>query len=115
MIAEQFSRFIQACIGKGTSLKARALHAGMWATVVAIGAAVMRFGSSLIMTRLLVPDVFGVVALATVLFIISESSVGHRIATVRDVQQTWRGAGFPRYGLDDFGESAALSFPRFLQ
>ena len=55
---------------KTRSLKDRALRAGMWATLFTIAATGMRFGSSLIMTRLLVPDVFGVVALAGVLFTI---------------------------------------------
>jgi O-antigen/teichoic acid export membrane protein len=50
------------------SLKQRALRAALWSIVIAAGGTVMRFASSMIMTRLLVPEVFGVVALAGVLY-----------------------------------------------
>lgn len=50
------------------SLKERALSAGIWSTALAVAGTALRFGSSLILTRLLVPEVFGVVALAMVLF-----------------------------------------------
>lgn len=50
------------------SLKSRALRAGIWSTALAFAGTALRFGSSLILTRLLVPEVFGLVALAMVLF-----------------------------------------------
>jgi O-antigen/teichoic acid export membrane protein len=52
------------------SLKERALSAGLWTAAIAVASTVMRFGSSLIMTRLLVPEIFGVVALAGVFYMI---------------------------------------------
>ncbi|MEY2853799.1 MAG: hypothetical protein RL030_931, partial [Pseudomonadota bacterium] len=44
------------------------MRAGIWSTALALAGTIMRFASSLIMTRLLVPEVFGVVALSMVLF-----------------------------------------------
>src|SRR6185503_3747388 len=47
------------------ALRARVLHAGGW-TVAGFGISqAIRFGSNLIMTRLLVPEMFGVMAIAT--------------------------------------------------
>jgi O-antigen/teichoic acid export membrane protein len=48
-----------------SSLKARTLTAGAWATILGLAGTGIRFVNSLIITRLLVPEVFGVVALAT--------------------------------------------------
>lgn len=44
------------------------MRAGIWSTALAFAGTALRFGSSLILTRLLVPEVFGVVALAMVLY-----------------------------------------------
>jgi O-antigen/teichoic acid export membrane protein len=46
------------------SLKSRTLTAGIWATVLGFAGTAVRFANSLVITRLLVPEVFGVVALA---------------------------------------------------
>lgn len=54
--------------GDRGSLRARALIAALWSTAFSMAATVLRFGSSLIMTRLLVPEIFGVVALSGVVF-----------------------------------------------
>src|SRR6516162_3623745 len=52
------------------TLKQRALRAGGW-TIVGYGIAqVIRLGSNLIMTRLLVPEMFGVMAIATMVTVI---------------------------------------------
>lgn len=61
-------------------LKTRALRAGVWSTLLGLAATALRFASSLIMTRLLVPDIFGVVALAIVFFTVVNllSDVGLR-------------------------------------
>src|SRR5262245_40959484 len=53
----------------GVSLKQRVLYAGIWSLVgYGVGQAI-RFGSNLLMTRLLVPDMFGVMAIATIVLI----------------------------------------------
>src|SRR5450631_2183138 len=50
-------------------LRRRVLNAGAW-TFVSYGLSlVIRFGSSLLLTRLLVPEMFGVMAMATVVMI----------------------------------------------
>lgn len=48
------------------SLKFRVISAGVWASFVGIAGTVLRFGSSLIMTRLLFPDAFGLLAIGAV-------------------------------------------------
>ena len=52
------------------SLRRRALTAGLWATLTGFAGIGLRFGSSLIMTRLLVPEAFGILALAIVLSVV---------------------------------------------
>lgn len=50
-----------------TSLKKRAIHGAIW-TIVGFGSAqVLRFGSNLVLTRLLKPEFFGIMALVTTL------------------------------------------------
>jgi O-antigen/teichoic acid export membrane protein len=48
------------------SLKFRVLSAGAWASFIGVAGTVLRFGSSLIMTRLLFPDAFGLLAIGSV-------------------------------------------------
>lgn len=48
-----------------TNLRARAISAGVWAAAIGVLSNGVRILSSLALTRLLTPDVFGVVALAT--------------------------------------------------
>jgi O-antigen/teichoic acid export membrane protein len=66
------------------SLKSRALRAGIWSTALAFAGTALRFGSSLILTRLLVPEVFGIVALSMVLFTVVSllSDVGMRQSVI---------------------------------
>ena len=51
------------------SLKARVLGATIWTLVGYGGSQAIRFGGNLVLTRLLVPDMFGVIAVATVVLI----------------------------------------------
>lgn len=51
------------------SLKHRVFRAGAWSFVGYGVGQVIRFGSNLVMTRLLVPDAFGVMAIATIILI----------------------------------------------
>lgn len=53
-----------------SSLGRRALFAGLWAILTGFAGTGLRFGSSLIMTRLLVPEAFGILALAIVLSVV---------------------------------------------
>jgi O-antigen/teichoic acid export membrane protein len=48
-----------------TPLKRRVLNAGAWSLTGYAAGQVIRFGSNLLMTRLLVPEMFGVMAIAT--------------------------------------------------
>jgi O-antigen/teichoic acid export membrane protein len=66
------------------SLKARAVRAGIWSTALALAGTVLRLGSSLILTRLLVPEMFGVAALSMVLFTVVAllSDVGLRQSVI---------------------------------
>lgn len=49
------------------SLKSRVLHAGSWTLFGYAMSQVLRLGSNLIMTRLLVPEMFGVMAIANII------------------------------------------------
>jgi O-antigen/teichoic acid export membrane protein len=52
-----------------TSLRERAVKAGLW-SVAGLGLSVIiRFGSNLLMTRLLAPEMFGVMAIASTVFV----------------------------------------------
>ena len=46
------------------SLKSRTLRAGSWTVVAHLAGQVLRLVSSLVMTRLLAPEMFGVMAIA---------------------------------------------------
>lgn len=48
------------------SLKFRALTAGAWATLIGMAGTAFRFGSSVVMTRLLFPEAFGLLVLGAV-------------------------------------------------
>jgi O-antigen/teichoic acid export membrane protein len=52
------------------NLKSRVVRAGAWATAYSVAGIVLRLGSSLILTRLLVPEVFGLVSLSSALLTI---------------------------------------------
>ena len=51
------------------SLKHRIIHAGIWSLGGYAFSMIMRFGSNLIMTRLLVPEMFGIMAIASTIMI----------------------------------------------
>ena len=51
------------------SLKARTLRAGAWSILAHFAGQFLRLASSLVMTRLLVPEMFGVMAIATVVHV----------------------------------------------
>src|SRR5690242_3160796 len=51
------------------SLRQRVLRAGTWTLASHAFSLALRFGSNLLMTRLLVPDMFGVMAIATVIMV----------------------------------------------
>jgi O-antigen/teichoic acid export membrane protein len=53
----------------GLSLKQRVLNAGMWSLTGFAISLVMRLGSNLLMTRLLAPEMFGVMAIASTVMI----------------------------------------------
>src|SRR5690242_15269315 len=55
---------------KVPSLRQRVIRAGFWSLSGYGLTQVIRFGSSLIMTRLLAPEMFGVMAIATVVMVI---------------------------------------------
>jgi len=49
----------------GASLRQRVLKAGLWSSAGFVLSLVLRFGSNLLMTRLLIPEMFGLMAVAT--------------------------------------------------
>ena len=71
-------------VGKDT-LRRRVLHAGTWAAGGYGLSQVLRLVSNLIMTRLLVPEMFGVMAIATMVLVILTllSDIGLRQSVVR--------------------------------
>src|SRR5882672_9646548 len=52
---------------QAAGLRARVLHAGGWTVAGFALSQAIRFGANLVMTRLLVPEMFGVMAIATML------------------------------------------------
>lgn len=70
-----------------TSLKKRVLRAGGWNTVGHGLGQVIRLGSNLVMTRLLAPEMFGVMAMATmatvILALLSDIGLGQNIVQSR--------------------------------
>ncbi len=71
--------------GKSVSLKSRILRAGSWSVAGHLFGQVLRIGSSLIMTRLLAPEMFGVMAMAIVVQVVISllSDIGLRQAIVQ--------------------------------
>lgn len=53
----------------GKSLRARVLRAGLWSMVAFVLSMIIRFGSNLIMTRLLMPEMFGLMSLASTILV----------------------------------------------
>jgi O-antigen/teichoic acid export membrane protein len=62
--------------GRGGSLRGRLLGAGVWTVVGTLGAHLMRLGGNLIVTRFLLPEMYGVMAivitLTTILHLLSD-------------------------------------------
>jgi O-antigen/teichoic acid export membrane protein len=69
-------------------LRSRLIHAGIWSSLAGFAATGLRFASSLVLTRLLVPEVFGLVAVAMVLYLVIAlvSDIGIRQAVVYGVR-----------------------------
>src|SRR6267378_378285 len=61
--------FLSQLSANPSSLRHRVLKAGLWSTAGFGLGLVIRFGSNLLMTRLLLPDMFGVMAIATTIMI----------------------------------------------
>src|SRR4051794_26458926 len=53
----------------GGALKSRVLRAGTWALGGQAAAHILRLGGNLLLTRLLAPDAFGMMSLATVVYV----------------------------------------------
>jgi O-antigen/teichoic acid export membrane protein len=71
------------------SLRKRALRAGSWNLVSQVASQVMRLGGNLIMARLLLPEMFGVMVIATTVSVLLHllSDVGLR----QNIIQSHRG------------------------
>jgi len=67
------------------SLKSRVFRAGGWIVFGQIAAQVLRLGGNLIMTRLLTPDVFGIMAIASIVHVIISllADIGLRQAVIQ--------------------------------
>ena len=61
--------FLSLLSADSSSLRHRVLKAGLWSTAGFGLSLVIRFGTNLLMTRLLLPDMFGVMAIATTVMI----------------------------------------------
>lgn len=69
-----------------SSLRSRAVHSGAWIGVGFAAQKVLQLGSNLILTRLLFPEAFGLMALATVFLVglAMFSDIGLKPAVIRD-------------------------------
>lgn len=76
-------------VSAAASLRKRALRAGSWNLVSQVASQVMRLGGNLIMARLLLPEMFGVMVIATTVSILLHllSDVGLR----QNIIQSHRG------------------------
>ena len=70
-----------------THLNKRILSAGRWQILATTGQTVFRLGSNLIMTRLLMPEAFGMVALAATLMtaMILFTDIGIKQSIIREI------------------------------
>lgn len=70
----------------GSSLRSRAVHSGAWIGAGFAVQKVLQLGSNLVLTRLLFPEAFGLMALATVFLVGLQmfSDVGLKPAVIRD-------------------------------
>lgn len=68
------------------SLKTRTLRAGFVVALTGLASNALRFGSSLVTTRLLVPEVFGIAALSTAIYLMIEllSDIGLKQSVIGD-------------------------------
>jgi len=74
----------------GKSLRNRILHAGSWVIAGDLTSQLIRFGSNLVLTRLLVPDMFGVMAVVSVVLI--GLTMFSDLGLLQNVVQSRRGA-----------------------
>jgi len=67
------------------SLKARAFRASIWVMIGHLAGMILRLASTLIMTRLLVPEVFGIMSIATAIQVITSllADIGLRQAIIQ--------------------------------
>ncbi len=69
-----------------------------WRLIEVIGAEFFSFCSFLLLTRLLAPEHFGVVALATILILLSQlvlfQGVGEALVQIEDIDESWFSSGF---------------------
>src|SRR6267378_3832605 len=56
-------------VSEKISLRARVLNAGVWSLAGFALSTIVRFGSNLLMTRLLAPELFGVMAIASTVMV----------------------------------------------
>lgn len=84
LIADTEPSLTQPGAVTATSLKDRVVHAGSWTVLGHVASQVLRLASSLFMTRLLVPEMFGVIALAAVIQAVISllSDIGLRQAVI---------------------------------
>lgn len=71
------------------SLKQRAVHSGKWVTLGHLASQLLRLASNLMLTRLLVPDMFGVMAIVTV--IIGGLTMFSDVGLLQNIVQSKRG------------------------
>lgn len=101
------------------SLSARALHSGIWVVIGFGGQRALQFGSNLILTRLLFPEAFGIMSLATV-FVVGLamfSDIGLKPTIIRDprsrdanfLNTAWTVQAVRGFGLFVLG--SALAYP----
>ena len=71
------------------TLKQRTVHSGSWVILGHFISQILRLGSNLIITRLLVPEMFGVMAIVTVL--IAGSTMFSDIGLLQNIVHSKRG------------------------
>ena len=87
----------------------RVILAGGWVIASHAGSQILRLASNLIMTRLLVPDLFGLMALAnTILFgLVLFSDLG--LQSKRCTKPTWRRNEVSQYRLDSSNPARSIN------
>lgn len=81
------------------AFKASEIKTGVvWRLIEVVGAEFFSFCSFLLLTRLLAPEHFGVVALATILILVSQlvlfQGVGEALVQIENIEESWFSSGF---------------------